>query len=49
MEKVTTENKHLEKQRNDLMAAFKKQLKLIDVLKKQKVYYCKCLANVVPV
>ena len=32
------DNKRLEKQKNELMAGFKKQLKLIDILKRQKVY-----------
>lgn len=37
LETLTTENKQLLRQRNELMTAFKKQLKLIDILKKQKV------------
>ena len=37
MEKTVADNKRLEKQKGELMTAFKKQLKLIDILKRQKV------------
>ena len=37
-EKLIQENKKLEKQKNDLYAAFKKCLKLCSILKKQKVH-----------
>ena len=37
VEQLTNENRRLEKQRLELMNAFKRQLKLIDILKKQKV------------
>lgn len=36
-DKLITENKRLEKQKVELLAAFKKQMQLIDVLKRQKV------------
>lgn len=34
---LIAENRMLEKQRSELMGAFKKQMKLIDILKRQKV------------
>ena len=37
VDQLLTDNKRLEKQKNELMAGFKKQLKLIDILKRQKV------------
>ena len=37
LDQLVSDNKRLEKQKNELMAGFKKQLKLIDVLKRQKV------------
>lgn len=36
--RVLTDNKRLEQQRSELLIAFKKQLKLIDILKKQKLH-----------
>ena len=38
LDKLTDENRRLEKQRNELLQAFKKQMKLIDVLKRQKMH-----------
>jgi len=37
-DKIIQENRKLERQRNELLQAFKKQLKLIDVLKRQKTH-----------
>ncbi|XP_042331321.1 testis-expressed protein 9 isoform X1 [Sceloporus undulatus] len=38
LEELKTDNKRLAKQKEELMAAFKKQLKLIDILKRQKMH-----------
>ena len=38
MEKLAGERRRLERQRNELLTAFKKQMKLIDILKRQKMH-----------
>lgn len=40
VDSLVAENRMLEKQRSELMTAFKKQMKLIDILKRQKVREC---------
>ena len=37
-EKLLKENQRLDKQKNDMLQAFKKQMKLVDILKRQKIH-----------
>ena len=45
MEKLAGERRRLERQRNELLTAFKKQMKLIDILKRQKMHILNLLIN----
>ncbi|CAD7940543.1 unnamed protein product [Amoebophrya sp. A120] len=38
LDRLLAENRKIERQRNELVAAFKKQMKLIDILKKQRTH-----------
>ena len=38
IERLSQDNKRLERQKNEIFSAYKKQLKLIDILKRQKVH-----------
>lgn len=45
VDQLVAENRRLEKQKSELMTGFKKQLKLIDILKRQKVRESLCPEN----